>query len=683
MRFYLTTAIDYVNGRPHLGQAYEKVAADVIARYQRLCAVDTFFLMGNDEHSQNVYKKAREAGLDPLAYCDEMEQVFRDRWAELNVSYDDFIRTTQPRHRAAVQKLAQRSFDAGDIYEGTYEGWYCVSCEAFKPEKDLVDGKCPIHPTLTPEWIKETNFFFRLSKYQDRLLKHFEQHPEFLQPDVRRNEILRMIEGGLEDISMSREGQAWGIPLPFSAGNVVYVWFDALINYIAAVGYGTDDERFAQWWPANLHVIGKDITRFHTVVWPAMLWSAGIEAPRQVFGHGWINYGGQRMSKTLGTSVEPGDLVAKFGPDPARLYLTKEIAFGNDGDFTWERYEERYNADLANNLGNLVSRVTSMVQKYRGSVARPAGDGGPLAAVVAGASGRYHAAMGRFALHEGVAAAYDIITATNGFVAETAPWALAKDPSAAGRLDAVLFEAAEAVRVAATLLLPVMPASAAEILRRVGETRPVADLRLPRDGQWRTGGERHVAADPPLWPRTDSPTPGPAAVTLAGQAPSVRIEKSISKEIRVSDAPTNPPAPAPAATQAIPATAAAPAPAAVPAATPAPAPADGRIAIDDFMRVELKAALILSAEAVPKSKKLIQLSVDVGEPAPRTIVAGIAEGYQPADLVGKRIVIVANLKPAKLMGIESNGMVLAASPEGGAPILVAVDERIAPGTRVR
>jgi methionyl-tRNA synthetase len=674
VRFYLTTAIDYVNGRPHLGQAYEKVAADVIARYKRLCGVDTFFLMGNDEHSQNVYKKAKEAGLDPLAYCDEMEGVFRERWAELNVSFDDFIRTTQPRHRAAVQKLAQRSFDAGDIYEGTYEGWYCVSCEAFKPEKDLIDGKCPFHPTLTPEWIKETNYFFRLSKYQDRLRQHFEQHPEFLQPDVRRNEILRMIDGGLEDISMSRAGQAWGIPLPFSPGNVVYVWFDALINYIAAVGYGTDDDRFAQWWPANLHVIGKDITRFHTVVWPAMLWSAGVEPPLQVFGHGWINYGGQRMSKTLGTSVEPGDLVARFGPDPARLYLTKEIAFGNDGDFTWERYEERYNADLANNLGNLVSRVTSMVQKYRSSVATPAGDGGPLAAVVADATTRYRAAMDRFALHEGVAAAYDIITATNGFVAETAPWALAKDPNAVERLDAVLFEAAEAVRVAATLLLPVMPASAAEILRRVGDTRPVTELRLPDDGQWRSTGARQVVSAPPLWPRSDTPV-----VESSFRSPESGVrslpETPPFKETRVSDAPANPATPAPPP--------AAPAPTSAPAPVASAAPTDGRIAIDDFMRVELKAAVILAAEAVPKSKKLIQLSVDVGEAAPRTIVAGIAEGYQPADLVGRRIVIVANLKPAKLMGIESNGMVLAASPEGGAPILVAVDERIAPGTRVR
>ncbi|HEY6510299.1 MAG TPA: methionine--tRNA ligase [Vicinamibacterales bacterium] len=662
MPFYLTTAIDYVNGRPHLGQAYEKVASDVIARYKRLCGVETHFVMGNDEHSQNVYKKAKESGLDPLDYCAEMEQVFRARWSELDVSFDDFIRTTEPRHRAAVQQLAQRSFDAGDIYEGTYEGWYCVSCEAFKPEKDLVEGRCAFHPTLTPEWIKEKNFFFRLSKYRDRLLAHFEQNPTFLQPDMRRNEILRLLESGLEDISMSRAGQAWGIPLPFAPANVVYVWFDALINYIAAVGYGTDEARFAHWWPANLHVIGKDITRFHTVVWPAMLWSAGIEPPQQVFGHGWINYGGQRMSKTLGTSVEPGELVAKFGADPARLYLTKEIAFGQDGDFTWERYEERYNADLANNLGNLVSRVAAMVQKYRGGLARPAGSGGPLAQVVADASRGYHAAMSRLAIHEAAGAAFDIITATNGFVAESAPWALAKDPQNADRLDAVLFEAAEAVRAAAVLLLPVMPSAAAEIMRRVGDTTPLADVRLDRDAAWRPAGERAVSAGPALWPRTDLD----AAAATARTPPSIPTPH---QETTVNDttggaAPVPPPAPvAPAAD-----------------ATPA---ADAKIVIDDFMKVELRAAKVLAAEAVPKSKKLIRLSVDVGEPEPRTILAGIAEGYQPAELVGRMIAVVANLKPAKLMGIESNGMVLAASPEGGAPILVGVDERVTPGTRIR
>ncbi len=296
-RFYLTTAIDFVNSRPHLGTAYEKIAADVIARYKRLCGVETRFLMGNDEHSQNVFKKAAEEGLDPLAYCDQMEEVFRRTWKRLDVSFDDFIRTTEPRHKAGVTALIQRISDEGDIYEGVYEGWYCVGCEAFKQEKDLVDGKCPLHLTK-PQWIREKNFFFRLSKYQQPVLEHFARHPEFLQPEERRNEILRLLEGGLEDISVSRAGQSWGIPLPFDPTSVVYVWFDALINYASGVGLGKDPALFAKWWPADLHIIGKDITRFHTVIWPAMLMSAKLPLPRQVFGHGFMTFGGQRMSKT-------------------------------------------------------------------------------------------------------------------------------------------------------------------------------------------------------------------------------------------------------------------------------------------------------------------------------------------------------------------------------------------------
>src|SRR6185503_9460252 len=292
MRFYLTTAIDYVNSRPHLGTAYEKITADVIARYKRLAGFDTHLLMGNDEHSQNVYKRAVERGMDPLAYCDSMEQEFRSVWKQLDIAFDDFIRTTQPRHKTAVQKLAQNAFAKGDIYEGFYEGWYCVSCEAFKQEKDLVDGKCPLHPTLTPEWLREKNYFFRLSKYRDRLLAHFAEHPEFLEPDVRRNEILKLLESGLEDISVSRAGQLWGIPLPFAPETVIYVWFDALTCYAAGVGYGTDEALFKTWWPADLHIVGKDITRFHTVVWPAMLMSAELPLPKQVFGHGWVNFGG-------------------------------------------------------------------------------------------------------------------------------------------------------------------------------------------------------------------------------------------------------------------------------------------------------------------------------------------------------------------------------------------------------
>ena len=682
MRFFLTTAIDYVNSRPHLGTAYEKVTADVIARYLRLSGVETYFMMGNDEHSQNVYKRAVERGLDPVTYCDQIEQEFRAVWQLLECSFDDFIRTTEPRHRVAVQKLAQASYDAGDIYEGTYEGWYCVSCEAFKQEKDLVDGKCPVHPTLTPDWIREKNFFFRLSKYRDALLKHFAEHPTFLQPDVRRNEILRLLESGLEDISMSRAGQSWGIPLPFAPENVVYVWFDALINYVAAVGYGTDEAKFAKWWPAGLHVIGKDITRFHTVVWPAMLMSAGLELPEQVFGHGWVHYGGQRMSKSLGTSLDPADVAQRFGPDPLRLYLTKEISYGSDGDFTWERYEERYNVDLANNLGNLVSRLVAMAEKYRGSRLLPPGSGGRLPQVVTDATARYRTAMKGYALHEAAAAAFQIVDAANEFIAETAPWALARDPAQADRLTAVLFDVAEAVRVAAVLLLPIMPAASEEILTRVGETTAAGDLLLDRDAKWRQEGERALLKGPALWPRSESAQGGPeglpprtaATHDLRTTATHARVEADLQVGLkRETSLDTKPVGGAgepssPGATQAAGA-----------GATPAE---DTRIDINDFMNVELRVAKVLEAESVPKSKKLVKLRIDVGTEQ-RTIVAGIAEAYQPDQLVGRTIVVVANLKPAKLMGIESNGMVLAASPDGQPPTLISVDESIPAGTRVR
>ena len=516
-RFYLTTAIDYVNSRPHLGTAYEKVTADVIARYRRLCGLSTHFLMGNDEHSQNVYQRAMELGLDPRAFCDQMEQVFRGVWAKLDVSFDDFIRTTEERHRLAVTALVQRIAAAGDLYEGEYDGWYCVSCEAFKQDKDLVDGNCPIHRTK-PDWIKEKNHFFRLSKYRDRLLEHYEANPKFLQPDVRRNEMLRLLERGLEDISVSRTGQSWGIPLPFDPSSVVYVWFDALINYIAAVGYGTDDERFNAWWPADLHVVGKDITRFHAVVWPAMLMSAGLALPRRVFGHGWVNWQGQRMSKSLGTSVDPLEAADRLGPDPLRLYLVKEIGYGQDGDFTWERFEERYNVDLANNFGNLVNRVAVMAHKYReGRLAPVPGATPALAGRAADVVGRYRAAMDEHQLHAGMAAAFDLIDATNEFITRSEPWVLAKNPACRDELDQALFEMAEAVRIAAILLWPAMPASCVEILRRMGCGGSIAEIQLNRDVGW-SGGQRHIVKGPPLWPRIDDTGPGPGCHSRAGTA---------------------------------------------------------------------------------------------------------------------------------------------------------------------
>jgi methionyl-tRNA synthetase len=657
--FFITTAIDFVNSRPHLGTAYEKVTADVIARYHRLKGDDTWFLMGNDEHSQNVFRRAQEQGKDPLAYCDEMEHVFREVWRGLDISFDDFIRTTdQKRHFPAVQKLVQACLDNGDVYEGTYEGPYCVSCEEFKPEKDLVDGLCPIHKTK-PEWIREKNWFFRLSKYQQPLLKFYADHPSFIEPEVRRNEVLRLVEDGLVDLSISRAGQSWGIPLPNDPKSVVYVWFDALTNYAAAVGYGWNEELFAKRWPADLHIVGKDITRFHCVIWPAMLMSAGVALPRQVFGHGWVFFKGERMSKTMGNIVDPLDAAKRFGPDPLRLYLIKEIPYGGDGDFTWERFAEKYNADLANNLGNLVSRVAAMSERFRqGRVS--AWGGGPLASIASDAARTYAGAMDRLALHEGVAAAYRLISAANEFIADRQPWSLAKDPAKADQLSQVLYDAAEAVRIAAVLLWPVMPSSATEILRRVGESTAPADLRLDTATAWRASGERAILNAGALWPRLDDK----GAATVSETTPE----------------PTAAPASAPSVSSAASAPSAA-APLAPASASPHP-PAPDQISIDDFMKVQLKVAKVLEAAAVPKSKKLVQLKVDLGEPEPRTILAGIAESYQPEQLVGRTIVVVVNLKPAKLMGIESNGMVLAASPEGGGAMLVNA-EPATPGTRVR
>ena len=669
-RFYLTTAIDYVNSRPHLGTAYEKVGADVIARYKRLTGTPTRFVMGNDEHSQNVYRRARELGLEPIEYCDQMEREFRDVWARLEISFDDFIRTSEPRHKAGVTEIAKRIHEAGDIYEGVYEGWYCVGCEAFKQEKDLVDGNCPIHLT-NPQWIREKNHFFRLSKYRQPLVEHFAAHPEFLQPEIRRNEILRLLEGGLEDISVSRAGQAWGIPLPFDPSRVVYVWFDALINYASAVGLGSDPAMFERWWPADLHIIGKDITRFHTVIWPAMLMSAKLPVPRRVFGHGFMTFNGQRMSKSLGTAIDPVDAADRFGPDPLRLYLVKEMPFGGDGDFSWERYGERYNVDLANNLGNLVNRVAVMVDKYRQGrlPAVPTSDN-RLAGVAEEAVRRYRQAMEQHLLHEGAAAAFGLVDATNEFIAETEPWSLARREDARERLSQVLGAAAEAVRIAAVLLLPVMPRSAAEILRRMGETGPADTLRLDEAAAWAGGRERVIGKADPLWPRLEAPV-GDRTGPPSHGVRSIGEQKTMSRE-QSEERPGQPPVQAPEPVAAVP-----------PAAPAAPAAGNERLSIEEFFKVDLRVAKIVAAEKVKGSKRLVQMQIDLGAEQ-RQIVAGIAEAYAAESLVGRHIVVVVNLKPAKLMGIESNGMLLAASAADGRPILVGFpDEAPPPGTKIK
>ncbi len=708
-RFYITTAIDYVNSRPHLGTAYEKIAADVIARYKRLCGIETRFMMGNDEHSQNVFQRARELGVEPLAFCDDMERAFRDVWARLDISFDDFIRTTEARHRTGVTALASRLAEAGDVYEGWFEGWYCVSCEAFKTEKDLEDGNCPIH-RKPPQWIKEKNHFFRLSKYRQRLLDHYAAQPEFLEPEIRRNEMLRLLESGLDDISMSRTGQAWGIPVPSDPGSVIYVWFDALINYISGVGYGADDALFETWWPADLHVIGKDITRFHCVIWPAMLMSAGLPLPRRVFGHGWVHWQGQKMSKSLGTVVDPLEAADRLGPDPLRLYLTKEIAFGQDGDFTWDRFEERYNVDLANNFGNLVSRLASMAHRYRqGRLTAPPSAPGPLAGAAGGAVTAYREAMDAFALNGGVAAAFRLIDAANEYIAAVEPWVTARDSARAAELDRQLYDVSEAVRIAAVLLAPVMPRSCREVLARVGAPVDGSGPNLDRDGVWTTppGAERRVAKGDPLWPRLDperAAAGGETDVQRKASPPKavvgrkVRVAADVATGAQQREQGTMKDGEQSGAGQAV--SAASPlrseagvsapvggsaAQAGVGAGTQeAEAPETLRISIDEFAKVELRVGRVVTAEAVRKSKKLVRLEIDDGAGV-RQVVAGIAKAYEPETLVGRHVVFVANLQPAKLMGIESNGMVLAALDAAGQPVLLTPDdpERAPAGSAIR
>ncbi len=502
-KFYITTAIDYVNSAPHVGTAYEKIAADAIARYKRLAGFDTRFLMGNDEHSTNVEKAAREKGLDPKVYCDQMAEVFQTVWKRLDISYDDFIRTTEPRHVRGVQELFRRIAANGDIYKGKYEGFYCVGCERFYPEKELVDGRCPVHKT-EPQWLSEENWFFRLSAYGPRLLEHYAKHPAFLVPEIRRNEIVNVIEGGLQDISVSR-GSTWGIPLPDDPTQRVYVWFDALINYITGVGF-PEPNGLWRYWPADLHVIGKDITRFHCIIWPAMLMSAGVALPKSILGHGWVNFHGEKLSKSLGNVVNPLDVADRWGADSLRYYLLKEVPLSRDGDFTWELFIQRYNSDLANDWGNLFTRSVSMIHRYRAGVLSRTEPGAELGALVRKALRDYRDGMERYAVEEGVEAAWTIIRRANQMVEEGAPWKLAKDPSKAAELDALLGELAVALQHTAFLLFPIMPAKARLVWETLRLSPGIEAARFPQEGAILPPPPAGVAlgASQPLFPRIES-----------------------------------------------------------------------------------------------------------------------------------------------------------------------------------
>ncbi|MBX5476681.1 MAG: methionine--tRNA ligase, partial [Clostridia bacterium] len=503
--FYMTAAIDYTNGDPHFGHAYEKVTGDVIARYQRLRGRDVFYVVGADEHSFNVARAAREAGLEPKEYCDRMAAVFRDTWDLLHISYTEFMQTSDPRHERAVQILVQRIYDNGYVYKSTYRGLYCRSCEAFYTEKDLVDGKCPWHESPV-ETVEEPNYFFKLSAFGERLQRHIEQNPGFIEPESRRNEILRLLEGGLEDISISRANQTWGVPVPWDESQVVYVWFDALITYLSGAGFGWDEERFKRYWPAQLHLIGKDITRFHCVIWPAMLWAAGLPLPEKVFAHGFWYCNGQRFSKSLGNVIDPRDLVERYGLDAARYYLVAEAPFGLDGNYTDESILKRTNSDLANDLGNLLSRTTAMIERYTGGlVPEPeASVSEELRSLADEVAREYAAAMDELRLHDAVAHVFRLVRRANKFTDERAPWELARDPARRRELEGTLYALAETLRVAGLLLSPVLVKASVELFRQLGLPEEAVRGATWEDVAW--GGLKpgtRVQRGAPLFPRLD------------------------------------------------------------------------------------------------------------------------------------------------------------------------------------
>jgi methionyl-tRNA synthetase len=657
MKFYITTPIYYINAEPHLGHAYTTMVADAIARSRRLKQDDVFFLTGTDEHGQKVERAAKKAGLETHVFADRIAAKYRELFGVLNISNDDFIRTTEPRHVRAAQEIWRRVRDRGYLYKSSYEGWYCTVDELFVPEAQLADGKCPTCGNPV-ERLSEQSYFFKLSEFQQPLLEHFAANPEFITPEIRRNEMMAFISAGLRDLSVSRTSFKWGIPVPDDPAHVMYVWFDALTNYLTAAGFPDDETRLNRYWPADIHLMGKEIVRQHTVYWPAFLMAAGLPLPRRVIGHGWWLMNEAKMSKSLGNVVQPQGYVDRFGVDALRYFVMREMVVGQDANFADDTFLTRYNSDLANDLGNVVSRVTTMIQRYCGGVIPE-----PSAAVqhvdlqssIVSTIAAVGSAADRYDFSAALRSVWELISVLNKYIVTNEPWVLAKNPDSRDGLNTVLYNAADALRVVAALIEPVMPTTTVRIRKMLGiEAETWVNL-----GRGTLTAGTALGPIEPLFPRMEQTVDELRKMAETGNAPA-----------------SEPQPPAPASTV--------PGPAA-PAAAPAPAPAASgpdRITIDDFMKVELRVAKVLTAEKVPNSRKLIKLSVDVGTEQ-RTLVAGIAEAYEPDALVGRTVVIVFNLKPAKLMGIESNGMVLAASPDGGKPTLVSFDQPVAPGTRVR
>jgi methionyl-tRNA synthetase len=693
--FYVTTPIYYVNAEPHIGHAYTTIVADALTKFKRQRGVDSFFLTGTDEHGINIERKAEERGIPVKQHVDEIVDKFKAAFAKLNIGYDRWIRTTDPAHEAAVQKLWKTLEANGYIYKGHYEGWFCGNCNEFK-EVEAGEEKpiCPTH--LKPlDRIAEESYFFKLSACEKPLLEHYEKHPEFVQPEARRNEVISFVAGGLKDLSVSRVSVKWGIPVPGDEKHTIYVWLDALSNYMTALGWGNEHfDGFDKYWASDdgngrigkaLHLVGKDILRFHAVYWPAFLLAAGIELPKMVFSHGMLLRGGQKMGKALGNAIKLETLHDHFSNDMIRYFLLREVPFGQDGEVTYEALIDRVNADLANGLGNLASRTLTMVRNYfDGQAPRTSNAGAQIVReAIAQAKAKFDEEFHTMNFSRALEAAWSGIASVDKFITDNQPWKLAKDASARAQLEEVISTAYEALRHLVLLVAPVLPQTTGEIWKQMGLTGEPLQMN-PNDAQWGEALEiAKVEQVSPAFPKLNKEKiMSEIEETTGSQESGVRSQESkAGSQQSTSEMPAEPSSDATAKSGS------ANSPAAdnqADGTKEATVAVSEKIAIDDFIKVELRAATILEAERVPKADKLLRLMVDVGEAQARQILAGIAEYYAPEEVVGRKIVIVANLTPRKMRGLESNGMLLAASVgEEGRPVLVTFGEEVPNGTRLK